>query len=885
MKQYSRLKAGIGLSLTLYGMFLCLEEVLITGISRIALLALAVFFLVFTELMYLGKKWKWALALLFAAVLAWASYLNQEILLEGGKEIANRVLSLINQYYRTEYLLWFVRPKGAEKIWCFTLLCLLLGFAECFLAVTVSSRNFKSVNRASRRTRFAFLCIPVLILILESYLGKSPSVTGMLLISAGFLAAILDLGEKGTWIPAAGVTVILVLAAFFAGSGPAGQIIGSRHPSWYHWQLKREDQLMELADKISGIPLFSGNKAKREYLLDNDKPKQTGEELFQITVEKRPEQTVYIRGFIGGDYEGGSWSAASPQEFSDWAQSQGFSNQECRETVQNYPYWKLKEGDGSGQDSLSRHVTIQLQSPVSGYTLSPYYTEIPEQQPAEGDGMLSPLGETEFQWDSFLFLRDWQREGFYSLYEWEQRVSVPDLSGRTREEEIWEAYGDYARQTYTRLPGEGLEKLRELADSYDQLNLWAAEPEAEFFSAEENLVEENSVEENSVGESLVEENSEEESLVEENSAEENLVEENSAEENLAEENSAEENLVEENSAEEAQGADLYLWKEAKRQEYRIVQTTMLLWSTTEYSQNLKPVPEGADFAEYFLLEQKRGFCVHYATAGTLILRMLGIPARYVSGYVVFPEDFKENPDGTFTAEVKDYQGHAWTEVFQESTGFFPQEMTPPSYLNVLQRLEPGEDVEEALRELEQDEEGKEETQKEQTPAPERPEEEERVHTPAVEEDPGEAADAEKNKNSGNRDADRNTDRDFGISQSAAGILLCLAGAALIFGLFWQVRRYRQKKQRAEIYQENRGKGVLAMGKAMEKLLESKGLARKKNMGDQEYAAFLAQKLPEFDWERIIWIWQKAAFSGEGVTEEEFQSAEKCYQELTRKLRK
>ena len=817
---FGRLKAGISLSLTLYGMFLCLEEVLITGISRLALLALAVFFLIFTELMYLGKKWKWALALLFAAVLAWASYLNQEVLLEGGKEIANRVLSLINQYYRTEYLLWFVRPKGAEKIWCFTLLCLLLGFAECFLAVTVSSRSFKSVNRAFWRPRFAFLCIPVLILILESYLGKSPSVTGMLLIAAGFLTAILDLGEKGTWVPAAGVTVILALAAVFAGSAPAGQIMGSRHLSWYHWQLRREDQLMDLADKISGMPLFSRNRAKREYLLDNDKPKQTGEELFQITVEKRPEQTVYIRGFIGGDYEGGIWRAASAQEFSDWAQSQGFSNQECRETVQNYPYWKLKEGGGAGQDSLSRHVTIQLQSPVSGYTLSPYYTEIPEQQPAEGDGMLSPLGEKEFQWDSFLFLRNWQRDGFYSLYEWEQRVSVSDLSGRTREEEIWEAYGDYARQAYTRLPGEGLEKLRELADSYDQLNLWAAEPEAEF-----------------------------------------------------------------SSAEEAQGADLYLWKEAKRQEYRIVQTTMLLWSTTEYSQNLKPVPEGADFAEYFLLEQKRGFCVHYATAGTLVLRMLGIPARYVSGYVVFPEDFKENPDGTFTAEVKDYQGHAWTEVFQESTGFFPQEMTPPSYLNVLQRLEPGEDVEEVLRVLEQGKEGKDEAQKEQTPAPERPEDEERVHAPALEKEPEGASDAEKDKSSGDRGADRDTDRKFGISESAAGVLLCLAGAVFISSLFWIVRRYRQEKQRAEIYQENRSKGVLAMGKAMEKLLESKGMARKKDMGDQEYAVFLAKELPELDWEKMIGLWQKAAFSGQGITEEEFQSAEKQYQELVQRLRK
>ena len=310
-----------------------------------------------------------------------------------------------------------------------------------------------------------------------------------------------------------------------------------------------------------------------------------------------------------------------------------------------------------------------------------------------------------------------------------------------------------------------------------------------------------------------------------------------------------------------------------------MQTKMLLWSETEYSQNLEPVPEGRDYTEYFLLEQKKGFCVHYATAGTLILRMFGIPARYVSGYVVFPEDFKRNQDGTYTAVVKDLRGHAWTEVFQSETGFYPLEVTPPLYLDILQELKPGEDAD---RLLEAKRGAGEKKIQNESSEQKQQEKEENARNLTQEKDlQKEEAAAGKAQNGGTEKESR---KDV-IPKPVKAAGICLAGAVLMLGLLWRGKRYLRRRREAEFYQADRSKGALAMGKALEKLLQSKGLERKRGMSDQEYGAFLARELPEADWEKAVGIWQKAAFSRQGITGKEFAAAEEFYREMVKKLKK
>lgn len=87
-------------------------------------------------------------------------------------------------------------------------------------------------------------------------------------------------------------------------------------------------------------------------------------------------------------------------------------------------------------------------------------------------------------------------------------------------------------------------------------------------------------------------------------------------------------------------------------------------------------PAGQDYAEYFLFGQKKGYCEHYATAATILLRDLGVPARYVSGYRLSKKSFHKGKDGKYTATVIDSDAHAWTETYGEHFGWMPWDMTP-----------------------------------------------------------------------------------------------------------------------------------------------------------------------------------------------------------------
>ncbi len=87
---------------------------------------------------------------------------------------------------------------------------------------------------------------------------------------------------------------------------------------------------------------------------------------------------------------------------------------------------------------------------------------------------------------------------------------------------------------------------------------------------------------------------------------------------------------------------------------------------TVYDYEPGPTPDGKDFAEYFMFDNQRGFCVHFATAATLMYRMWGFPARYVQGYAVPASAFERQEDGRYTANVTGEMGHAWCEVFAAS---------------------------------------------------------------------------------------------------------------------------------------------------------------------------------------------------------------------------
>ena len=94
-----------------------------------------------------------------------------------------------------------------------------------------------------------------------------------------------------------------------------------------------------------------------------------------------------------------------------------------------------------------------------------------------------------------------------------------------------------------------------------------------------------------------------------------------------------------------------------------------LEAVCQYDDSAPAAPAGVDPVYYFLTDSHRGYCMHYASAVTLMLRAAGVPARYVSGFAA------EISSGRQT-DVPDRAAHAWVEVWLDGFGWYPVEVTP-----------------------------------------------------------------------------------------------------------------------------------------------------------------------------------------------------------------
>lgn len=91
-------------------------------------------------------------------------------------------------------------------------------------------------------------------------------------------------------------------------------------------------------------------------------------------------------------------------------------------------------------------------------------------------------------------------------------------------------------------------------------------------------------------------------------------------------------------------------------------------------------PPGRDAVDHFLFDTDVGFCEQFASATTMMLRSLGIPARVVAGYT----PGTRNP---FTGyyEIRNSDAHAWVEVWFPRFGWYEFDPTfgvPPARLDV-----------------------------------------------------------------------------------------------------------------------------------------------------------------------------------------------------------
>jgi len=88
-----------------------------------------------------------------------------------------------------------------------------------------------------------------------------------------------------------------------------------------------------------------------------------------------------------------------------------------------------------------------------------------------------------------------------------------------------------------------------------------------------------------------------------------------------------------------------------------------------YSLSATPFGSAAGLTS-FLTTTRTGYCVQYAYAMTVLTRLLGIPARFVTGYTTGVP----GKDGSYVVKTTD--SHAWTEVYFPAFGWIRFEPTP-----------------------------------------------------------------------------------------------------------------------------------------------------------------------------------------------------------------
>jgi transglutaminase-like putative cysteine protease len=103
----------------------------------------------------------------------------------------------------------------------------------------------------------------------------------------------------------------------------------------------------------------------------------------------------------------------------------------------------------------------------------------------------------------------------------------------------------------------------------------------------------------------------------------------------------------------------------------VMALTNYLQSNFRYSQQLGHVPAGRDPVDWFLFDVKIGYCEQFATAETLMLRSLGIPARLATGYSTGSYDPVLDQ-----SVVRERDAHAWVEVWFPNHGWVPVDPSP-----------------------------------------------------------------------------------------------------------------------------------------------------------------------------------------------------------------
>lgn len=578
--------------------------------------------------------------------------------------------------------------------------------------------------------------------------NRFPSPWAILLWAVSFFAvrsvrSPLKTERSQSPLPAVGIGIAvfaaaMVLVSWLFISPKLDDVLIARYPALREFQDDLEDKMEELFDgKGSG----NWQGMVQNGVLSNNAPSGENKTALTMTVNSKPEHTIYLKGFIGNIYQGTYWDEISQENFQNAVQDQysygvdasDYENLNGTEigysVMQQYLADGPYENEGRRSERQPVDFTMIYQDTAGDFVYAPYLSSV-ETENVEyyADVELRRTNDNAVQGSFYPEVRVTGNTDYTSSY------LVAESS----------VYHSYVTEEYLFVPSEGLDQLKEQ---------WS-------------------------------------SVLEE-------------------------------------------YQDMTGHYPTLSETTTLIrqmLSDCSYSLNLDPVPEGEDFVEYFLFQQKKGYCTHFASTSVLLYRLAGYPARYATGYIARPDEFKKDSNGAYSADVPGKNAHAWVEVYQDNgSGWLPVEMTP-GY---------GEEEEDS-----QLEEGRTSATPTPTDVPER----EDTQEPENHEDTQDSA--------------------WQIPAALLGILIAVSAAAGTV-LFLILRRKVAIKIRISKFQNrNRQKAMQSLVYEADKMLSASGFQTERGILDKEYAQKVQKAFPNMRPGSFLWFMEqgeRAAYSNEMVS--------------------
>lgn len=106
------------------------------------------------------------------------------------------------------------------------------------------------------------------------------------------------------------------------------------------------------------------------------------------------------------------------------------------------------------------------------------------------------------------------------------------------------------------------------------------------------------------------------------------------------------------------------WRDEGLSPSQIVAAALRMFANGSFEYTLEPPPTGGNAIDGFLFKTRRGFCEHFASSFTFLMRAAGIPARVVTGY----QGGTRNPYGDYYV-IRQDDAHAWSEVWLRGRGW------------------------------------------------------------------------------------------------------------------------------------------------------------------------------------------------------------------------